>query len=102
MDRSGSPQPSPNLAWTTSSPLRSPRASAPVPLTGDAFPLRKARSTMLSRPRKEEAPVPLLPSAPERLREKHHIYMMSDSRMNLAGLMPHNVEYVAEAIAAEH
>ena len=42
------------------------------------------------------------PQAVERLREKHHIYMMSDSRMNLAGLMPHNVEYVAEAIAAEH
>jgi aspartate aminotransferase len=41
------------------------------------------------------------PQAVERLREKHHIYMMSDSRMNLAGLMPHNVEYVAESIAAE-
>jgi aspartate aminotransferase len=41
------------------------------------------------------------PQAVERLREKHHIYMMADSRMNLAGLMPHNVEYVADAIAAE-
>jgi aspartate/tyrosine/aromatic aminotransferase len=39
--------------------------------------------------------------AVERLREKHHIYMMSDSRVNLAGLMPHNVDYVADAIAAE-
>jgi aspartate aminotransferase len=39
--------------------------------------------------------------AVERLREKHHIYMLSDSRMNLAGIMPHNVNYVAEAIAAE-
>jgi aspartate aminotransferase len=39
--------------------------------------------------------------AVERLREKHHIYMLSDSRMNLAGIMPHNVDYVAEAIAAE-
>ena len=38
--------------------------------------------------------------AVERLRERHHIYMLSDSRMNLAGLMPHNVEYVAESIAA--
>src|SRR6266436_5152677 len=37
----------------------------------------------------------------ERLREKHHIYMLSDSRMNLAGIMPHNVTYVAESIAAE-
>jgi aspartate aminotransferase len=37
----------------------------------------------------------------ERLREKHHIYMLSDSRMNLAGIMPHNVNYVAESIAAE-
>ncbi len=37
----------------------------------------------------------------ERLRERHHIYMTSDSRMNLAGIMPHNVEYVAAAIAAE-
>ncbi len=32
----------------------------------------------------------------ERLREKHHIYMLSDSRMNLAGIMPHNVNYVAD------
>jgi aspartate aminotransferase len=41
------------------------------------------------------------PQAVQRLRDKHHIYMMSDSRMNLAGLMPRNVEYVADAIAAE-
>jgi aspartate aminotransferase len=39
--------------------------------------------------------------AVERLREKHHIYMTSDSRMNLAGIMPHNVDYVAQAFAAE-
>ena len=39
--------------------------------------------------------------AVERLREKHHIYMTSDSRMNLAGIMPNNVNYVAEAFAAE-
>lgn len=37
----------------------------------------------------------------DRLREKHHIYMTGDSRMNLAGIMPHNVAYVAEAIGAE-
>ncbi len=41
------------------------------------------------------------PNAVERLRERHHIYMTHDSRMNLAGIMPHNVRYVAEAIAAE-
>ncbi len=35
------------------------------------------------------------------LRDKHHIYMTSDSRMNLAGIMPHNVAYVADSIAAE-
>jgi aspartate aminotransferase len=39
--------------------------------------------------------------AVERLREEHHIYMLPDSRMNLAGMMPHNASYVAEAIAAE-
>ena len=33
------------------------------------------------------------------LREKHHVYMTADSRMNLAGVMPHNVEYLADAIA---
>jgi aspartate aminotransferase len=38
--------------------------------------------------------------AVEALRDKHHIYMTTDSRMNLAGLMPHNVAYVAESIAA--
>jgi len=41
------------------------------------------------------------PQAVERLRDKHHIYMMHDSRINLAGIMPHNVEYVAKAVAAE-
>jgi len=35
-----------------------------------------------------------------RLRERHHIYMLGDSRMNLAGLMPGNVPYVADAIAS--
>jgi aspartate/tyrosine/aromatic aminotransferase len=39
--------------------------------------------------------------AVERLREKHHIYMLPDSRMNLAGILPQNVAYVAEAFAAE-
>jgi aspartate aminotransferase len=37
----------------------------------------------------------------DRLRETHHIYMTPDSRMNLAGIMPHNASYVAECIAAE-
>jgi aspartate aminotransferase len=37
----------------------------------------------------------------DRLRDRHHIYMTSDSRMNLAGIMPHNVAFVAAAIAAE-
>jgi aspartate/tyrosine/aromatic aminotransferase len=41
------------------------------------------------------------PEVVERLRDKHHIYMISDSRMNLAGIMPGNVEYVARCIAAE-
>jgi len=41
------------------------------------------------------------PQAVERLRDKHHIYMMHDSRINLAGIMPHNAEYVAKAVAAE-
>jgi aspartate aminotransferase len=39
--------------------------------------------------------------AVERLREKHHIYMLPDSRMNLAGILPQNVGYVAEAFAEE-
>jgi aspartate aminotransferase len=36
-----------------------------------------------------------------RLREKHHIYMTPDGRINLAGLNPDNVAYVADAIASE-
>jgi aspartate aminotransferase len=39
--------------------------------------------------------------AVERLRDKHHIYMTPDSRMNLAGIMPHNAGYVAASIVAE-
>ncbi len=41
------------------------------------------------------------PQAVDRLRETHHIYMTPDSRMNLAGIMPDNARYVAEAIAAQ-
>jgi aspartate aminotransferase len=41
------------------------------------------------------------PQVVERLRVKHHIYMTPDSRMNLAGIMPHNAGYVAGSIAAE-
>ena len=40
-------------------------------------------------------------STVEALRTRHHIYMTSDSRINLAGIMPHNVAYVANAIAAQ-
>jgi aspartate aminotransferase len=38
-------------------------------------------------------------AAVERLREQHHIYMLGDSRMNVAGIMPHNAALVAAAIA---
>ena len=37
----------------------------------------------------------------ERLRDRHHIYTIPDGRMNLAGITPANVAYVADAIAAE-
>ena len=33
------------------------------------------------------------------LRERHHIYMMDDSRMNVAGLGADNLEYFAQAVA---
>ncbi|HEY2682052.1 MAG TPA: amino acid aminotransferase [Steroidobacteraceae bacterium] len=38
------------------------------------------------------------PAVVDRLRETHHIYMLQDSRMNLAGVMPHNAEYIAQAV----
>jgi aspartate aminotransferase len=41
------------------------------------------------------------PQVTGRLRDKHHIYMTQDSRMNLAGIMPDNAGYVAGSIAAE-
>jgi len=34
------------------------------------------------------------------LRERHRVYMLADGRMNLAGVMRHNVDYLAAAIAA--
>jgi aspartate aminotransferase len=33
------------------------------------------------------------------LRERHHIYMTDDSRMNVAGLRRENLEYFARAVA---
>ena len=41
------------------------------------------------------------PQVVRALREEHHIYMMQDSRINVAGITRENVEYVAHAIAAE-
>ncbi len=41
------------------------------------------------------------PEAVRRLREEHHIYMMQDSRINVAGLTAENAGYVARAIATE-
>jgi aspartate aminotransferase len=35
-----------------------------------------------------------------RLSSRHHVYMTSDSRINLAGIMPDNVAYLAESILA--
>ena len=61
---------------------------------GDSFDFIRAQHGMFSL-----LGVPA--DAVERLREKHHIYMTADSRMNLAGIMPDNVTYVAEAFAAE-
>jgi aspartate aminotransferase len=33
------------------------------------------------------------------LREQHHVYMTDDSRINIAGLRPDNLEYFAQAVA---
>lgn len=33
------------------------------------------------------------------LREKHHVYMTDDSRINIAGLRADNLEYFAKAVA---
>jgi aspartate/tyrosine/aromatic aminotransferase len=38
------------------------------------------------------------PAVVARLRERHHIYIMGDSRMNVAGVTPGNAAYVADAI----
>ena len=38
------------------------------------------------------------PAVVERLREEFHVYMTADGRMNLAGLMPSNVDPLAHAI----
>ena len=62
-------------------------------VTGDAaFDFIRAQRGMFSL-------LGVSPSVVDRLRERHHIYMLRDSRMNLAGLMPNNARYVAEAFA---
>jgi aspartate aminotransferase len=37
-------------------------------------------------------------AAVARLRQDHHVYMTADGRMNVAGIMPRNVDYLAAAI----
>jgi aspartate aminotransferase len=39
------------------------------------------------------------PAQVRALREHHHVYMMDDSRMNVAGLRGENLEYFARAVA---
>ncbi len=39
------------------------------------------------------------PSQVRELREKHHVYMTDDSRMNVAGLRTENIAYFANAVA---
>ena len=34
------------------------------------------------------------------LRARHHVYMIDDSRMNVAGLSRTNIEYFARSVAA--
>jgi aspartate aminotransferase len=61
-------------------------------LTGDeSFDFIRAQRGMFSL-------LGVSPAAVDRLREVHHIYMLGDSRMNLAGIMPNNVAYVADAV----
>jgi aspartate/tyrosine/aromatic aminotransferase len=33
------------------------------------------------------------------LRERHHVYMTDDSRINIAGLRSDNIEYFADSVA---
>ena len=40
------------------------------------------------------------PAQVAQLRDKHHVYMTADSRMNIAGVMPANVDYLADSICA--
>jgi aspartate/tyrosine/aromatic aminotransferase len=42
----------------------------------------------------------LSPAQVDRLRDQHHVYMTADSRINVAGVMPHNAQLLAESIAA--
>ena len=40
------------------------------------------------------------PAQVKRLKDEYAIYMAGSSRINIAGIAKHNVEYVAQAIAA--
>jgi aspartate/tyrosine/aromatic aminotransferase len=39
------------------------------------------------------------PAQVQEMRAKHHVYMMDDSRINIAGLRAGNLAYVARALA---
>lgn len=44
--------------------------------------------------------LPLKPEATDLLREKHHIYMTRDGRINIAGISAESLDYIAEAIGS--
>lgn len=44
--------------------------------------------------------LPLKPEAADTLREKHHIYMTRDGRINIAGISLEQVDFLAESVAS--
>ncbi|NDE00221.1 MAG: aspartate/tyrosine/aromatic aminotransferase [Gammaproteobacteria bacterium] len=45
--------------------------------------------------------LPLSPEQVARVRDQHHIYMTPDARINVAGVSPNSIEYLATSLATE-
>jgi aspartate/tyrosine/aromatic aminotransferase len=89
-------------AWVVELAQMRERIVAMRALLADALEIH-ARSTRFEFLRSQHGMFSLLglpTAAIGALRERHRVYMLADGRMNLAGVMPHNVDYLAAAIAA--
>jgi aspartate/tyrosine/aromatic aminotransferase len=89
-------------AWTDELAAMAARINGLRGLLADALNARihGADFSWITQQRGMFSRLDLIPSMVETLRERHHVYVAPDGRINIAGVSAANVDHVASAIAA--